>query len=137
MFSVFFILFLCNAIVNVILARYFFASLYWQFREGPSHAYGWIAFVSSTILSEIPGAILVTVLYFVIWYFPAALPLDQAGYIFLFLLTYEIFQVGHTQVLLVSGTPLTIAGSPWSLHDGPQPRSRSSRKCSRIHCLHL
>ncbi|KAG5776548.1 hypothetical protein H9Q73_009789 [Fusarium xylarioides] len=88
MFSVFFILFLCNAIVNVILARYFFASLYWQFREGPSHAYGWIAFVSSTILSEIPGAILVTVLYFVIWYFPAGLPLDQAGYIFLFLLLY-------------------------------------------------
>lgn len=93
MFSVFFILFLCNAIVNVILARYFFASLYWQFREGPSHAYGWVAFVTSTILAEIPGAILVTVLYFLIWYFPSGLPLNQAGYIFLFLLTYEIFQV--------------------------------------------
>lgn len=93
MFSVFFILFLCNAIVNVILARYFFASLYWQFREGPSHAYGWIAFASSTILSEIPGAILVTVLYYIIWYFPSGLPLSEAGYIFLFLLTYEIFQV--------------------------------------------
>ncbi|KAF4333979.1 ATP-binding protein multidrug cassette transport [Fusarium beomiforme] len=93
MFSVFFILFLCNAIVNVILARYFFPSLYWQFREGPSHAYGWVAFVSSTILSELPGAVLVTVLYFVLWYFPSGLPLGQAGYIFLFLLTYEIFQV--------------------------------------------
>ncbi|RKK92030.1 Multidrug resistance protein CDR2 [Fusarium oxysporum] len=111
MFSVFFILFLCNAIVNVILARYFFASLYWQFREGPSHAYGWIAFVSSTILSEIPGAILVTVLYFVIWYFPAGLPLDQAGYIFLFLLTYEIFQVLLGLFMMALSPDLGAAGN--------------------------
>ncbi|KAJ6441375.1 multidrug resistance protein CDR1 [Purpureocillium lavendulum] len=94
MLSVFFILFLCNAIVNVILARYFFASLHWLLREGPSHAYGWTAFVTSLILSETPGAVLVTVLYFVLWYFPSGLPLGgQAAYIFLFLLTYEIFQV--------------------------------------------
>ncbi|KAK4095235.1 hypothetical protein Purlil1_31 [Purpureocillium lilacinum] len=94
MLSVFFILFLCNAIVNVILARYFFASLHWLLREGPSHAYGWVAFASSVILSEMPGAVLVTVLYFVLWYFPSGLPLGgQAAYIFLFLLTYEIFQV--------------------------------------------
>ncbi|QGI71281.1 hypothetical protein CEK26_003618 [Fusarium fujikuroi] len=111
MFSVFFILFLCNAIVNVILARYFFASLYWQFREGPSHAYGWIAFVSSTILSEIPGAILVTVLYFVIWYFPAGLPTDQAGYIFLFLLTYEIFQVLLGLFMMALSPDLGAAGN--------------------------
>lgn len=96
-FSVFFIVFLCNAIVNVILARYFFASLFWQLREGPSHAYGWIAFVWSTILSEMPGAVLVTVLYFVLWYFPSGLPLAEAGYIFLFLLTYEVFQVKFRQ----------------------------------------
>ncbi|KAL5340239.1 ABC-2 type transporter-domain-containing protein [Aspergillus crustosus] len=76
-FSVYFILFLCNAI---------------QFREGPSRAYGWIAFASSTILSEIPGAVLVTVVYFLLWYFPSGLPQSEAGYIFLFLLTYEIFQ---------------------------------------------
>jgi ATP-binding cassette subfamily G (WHITE) protein 2 (SNQ2) len=104
MFSVFFILFLCNAIVNVILARYFFASLYWMFREGPSHAYGWVAFASSTILSEIPGSIVVTVLYFLIWYLPSGLPLGgEAAYIFLFLLTYEIFQVSRSFVS--SGTP--------------------------------
>ena len=97
MLSVFFILFLCNAIVNVILARYFFARLHWLLREGPSHAYGWVAFASSVILSEMPGAVLVTILYFVLWYFPSGLPLGgQAAYIFLFLLTYEVFQVFHS-----------------------------------------
>ncbi|KAL2812989.1 pleiotropic drug resistance protein, ABC superfamily [Aspergillus granulosus] len=110
-FSVYFILFLCNAIVNVILARYFFASLYWQFREGPSHAYGWVAFASSTILSEIPGAILVTVLYYLLWYFPSGLPHSEAGYIFLFLLTYEIFQVLLGLFMMAVSPDLGVAGN--------------------------
>ncbi|KAK4120366.1 hypothetical protein N657DRAFT_693082 [Parathielavia appendiculata] len=110
-FSVFFILFLCNAIVNVILARYFFASLYWLFREGPSHAYGWVAFVTSTILAEIPGAVLVTVLYFVLWYFPSGLPLEEAGYIFLFLLTYEVFQVLLGLFMMALSPDLGVAGN--------------------------
>ncbi|KAL4863809.1 hypothetical protein BDV12DRAFT_189408 [Aspergillus spectabilis] len=110
-FSVYFILFLCNAIVNVILARYFFASLYWQFREGPSRAYGWIAFASSTILSEIPGAILVTVVYFLLWYFPSGLPQSEAGYIFLFLLTYEIFQVLLGLFMMAVSPDLGVAGN--------------------------
>jgi ATP-binding cassette, subfamily G (WHITE), member 2, SNQ2 len=92
-FSVYFILFLCNAIVNVILARFFFAGLYWAFREGPSRTYGWVALCSASILAEIPAAVLVTVIYFLLWYFPSGLPVSEAGYIFLFLLTYEIFQV--------------------------------------------
>ncbi|KAL4783840.1 ABC-2 type transporter-domain-containing protein [Aspergillus varians] len=110
-FSVYFILFLCNAIVNVILARYFFASLYWQFREGPSRAYGWVAFASSTILSEIPGAIVVTVLYYLLWYFPSGLPYNEAGYIFLFLLTYEIFQVLLGLFMMAVSPDLGVAGN--------------------------
>ncbi|POR36723.1 Uncharacterized protein TPAR_03074 [Tolypocladium paradoxum] len=112
MFSVFFILFLCNAIVNVILARYFFASLHWMFREGPSHTYGWVAFVSSTILSELPGAVLVTVLYYVLWYFPSGLPLGgEAAYIFLFLLTYEIFQILLGLFMMAMSPDLGAAGN--------------------------
>lgn len=112
MFSVFFILFLCNAIVNVILARYFFASLHWMFREGPSHTYGWVAFASSAILSELPGAVLVTVLYYVLWYFPSGLPLGgEAAYMFLFLLTYEIFQVLLGLFMMALSPDLGTAGN--------------------------
>lgn len=110
-FSVYFILFLCNAIVNVILARYFFASLYWQYREGPSKTYGWKAFVTSSILSEMPAAILVTVLYFVIWYFPSGLPTSEAGYIFLVLLTYEVFQVLLGLFMMALSPDLGFAGN--------------------------
>ncbi|OCK97384.1 uncharacterized protein K441DRAFT_606404 [Cenococcum geophilum 1.58] len=110
-FSVYFILFLCNAIVNVILARYFFASLYWQFREGPSRTYGWVAFVSANIIAEFPAAILVTVIYFLLWYFPSGLPHSQAGYIFLFLLTYEIFQVLLGLFMMALSPDLGFAGN--------------------------
>ncbi|OCL05443.1 hypothetical protein AOQ84DRAFT_390869 [Glonium stellatum] len=110
-FSVYFILFLCNAIVNVILARYFFASLYWQFREGPSRTYGWVAFVSASILAEFPAAILVTVIYFLLWYFPSGLPNSEAGYIFLFLLTYEVFQVLLGLFMMALSPDLGFAGN--------------------------
>lgn len=141
MFSVYFILFLCNAIVNVILARYFFASLYWQFREGPSHTYGWIAFTSSVILSEIPGAVLVTVVYFVIWYFASGLPLGgEAGYVFLFLLTYEIFQV-HCLVPVSQRIAKLLTdiyvGSSRSVYDGSKPGSRRCGKRPRLHSMHM
>jgi len=117
---VYFILFLCNAIENVILARYFFTSLYWQFREGPSRTYGWVAFVSANIIAEFPAAILVTVVYFLLWYFPSGLPHSQAGYIFLFLLTYEIFQVSSvSQIPKFAVFKCPASGFTWSLHDGP------------------
>ncbi|KAL7811019.1 P-loop containing nucleoside triphosphate hydrolase protein [Trichoderma aethiopicum] len=111
MFSVYFMLFLCNAIVNVILARYFFASLYWMYREGPSHAYGWVAFVNSVVLSEMPGAIFVTVIYYVVWYFPSGLPHNEAGFIFLFFLTYEIFQVLLGLFMMALSPDLGAAGN--------------------------
>jgi ATP-binding cassette, subfamily G (WHITE), member 2, SNQ2 len=80
--------------VNAILARFFFARLYWEYREGPSNAYGWVSLCSASILAEIPGAILCGTVYYLLWYFPSGLPLGStAGYIFLFVLTYEIFQV--------------------------------------------
>ena len=92
-FSVYFIVFLVNAIINTILLRFFFARLYWEFREGPAKTYSWVALCSASVLAEMPGALVCTVLYYVLWYFPSGLPHNTAGYIFLFTLTYEIFQV--------------------------------------------
>lgn len=90
-------MFLVNTIVNTILARFFFARLTWEIREGPSQAYGWIALCSASILAEIPTALVCGILYYLIWYFLSGLPLGEpAGYIFLFVLTYEIFEVRGT-----------------------------------------
>ena len=93
-FAVFFMLFLVNAIVNTILARFFFERLFWEAREGPTRTYSWVALCNASILAEIPGALICGVVYYILFYFPAGLPLGQpAGYIFLVILTYEVFQV--------------------------------------------
>lgn len=92
----YFIVFLCNAIVNVILARFFFARLYWEFREGPSGTYSWVSLCSASVLAEIPAALFVTILYFFVWFYLSGLPSRSAGYAFLSLFTYEIFQVRHS-----------------------------------------
>ena len=42
-----------------------------------------------------PGALVCGVVYYLLWYFPSGLPLGgTAGYVFLAVLTYEVFQVG-------------------------------------------
>ena len=93
-FSVYFIVFLVNSIVNTILLRFFLARLYWEFREGPSRIYSWVALCSASWLAEMPGALVCAVVYYLLWYFPSGLPHGgTAAYVFLFTLTYEIFQV--------------------------------------------
>jgi ABC-type multidrug transport system ATPase subunit len=101
LFSVFFIVFLVNSIVNTILARFFFARLFWEYREGPSKTYGWVALCAASILAELPGALVCGLLYWVLWYWPSGLPGGgTAGYVFLVVLTYEVFQVCLPPTLL-------------------------------------
>ena len=93
-FSVFFILFLANAIINPILAHFFFARQFWEVREGPTRTYGWLAMCNASILAELPGALICGVLYYSIFYFASGLPSGQsAGYVFLAIVIYEIYQV--------------------------------------------
>ena len=102
-FSVFFIIFLVNSIVNVILIRFFLARLFWEFREGPSKTYSWVALCNASILAELPGALVCGAAYYLLWYFPSGLPYGEAaGYVFLFVLTYEVFQVSYKKSLFTS-----------------------------------
>jgi ABC-type multidrug transport system permease subunit len=99
MLSVFSIILLVNTIVNTILARFFFARLLWEAREGPSRTYSWQALCTASIAAEMPGALVCTVLYFAIWYFLCGLPTGEAaGYVFLSFLTFEIFEVRHIRI---------------------------------------
>ncbi|KAL8687136.1 MAG: hypothetical protein Q9218_006609 [Villophora microphyllina] len=111
-FSVFFIVFLVNSIVNTILLRFFIARLYWEFREGPSKIYSWIALCNASILGEMPGALVCGVVYYLLWYFPSGLPLGgPAGYVFLAVLTYEVFQVLLGLLMMAISPDLGVAGN--------------------------
>lgn len=94
MLSVFSITLLVNTIVNTVLARFFFARLLWEAREGPSRAYGWVALCTASIAAEMPGSLACGVLYYAIWYWLCGLPTGEpAGYVFLAFLTFEVFEV--------------------------------------------
>lgn len=111
-FSVFFIVFLVNAIVNTILIRFFFARLYWEYREGPSKIYSWVALCNASILAEMPGALVCGVIYYLLWYFPSGLPLGEpAGYVFIAVLTYEVFQVLLGLLMMAVSPDLGVAGN--------------------------
>ncbi|KAL9596515.1 MAG: hypothetical protein Q9219_005736 [cf. Caloplaca sp. 3 TL-2023] len=111
-FSVFFIVFLVNAIVNTILIRFFVARLYWEFREGPSKIYSWVALCNASVLAELPGALICGVIYYVLWYFPSGLPLGEpAGYVFVVVLTYEVFQVLLGLLMMAISPDLGVAGN--------------------------
>ncbi|KAL8941766.1 MAG: hypothetical protein Q9216_002051 [Gyalolechia sp. 2 TL-2023] len=111
-FSVFFIVFLVNAIVNTILIRFFFARLYWEYREGPSKIYSWVALCNASVLAEMPGALVCGVIYYLLWYFPSGLPLGEpAGYVFVAVLTYEVFQVLLGLLMMAVSPDLGVAGN--------------------------
>ncbi|KAH9207271.1 ABC-2 type transporter-domain-containing protein [Leptodontidium sp. 2 PMI_412] len=109
-FSVYTIVFLVNSVVNTILSRFYVVGLYWEFREGPSRTYNWQALCTASILAELPGSFVCTVLYFVLWYFPSGLPLGgTAAYIFLMAFTYGIFQASLFMMAL--SPDLGVAGN--------------------------
>ncbi|KAH6873875.1 hypothetical protein B0T10DRAFT_465970 [Thelonectria olida] len=82
-------------------------------KSGPSHAYGWVAFASSTIVSEIPGSIIVT------------------GVVLL--------EMGFSKWLVAPCTrkPIPSLGAPRAVHDGPKSRLGLSWICPRLYRLHL
>lgn len=103
MLSVFSIVLLVNTIVNTVLARFFFARLLWESREGPSRTYGWQALCSASIAAEMPGALVCCVLYYVIWYWLCGLPTGEAaGYVFLSFLAFEVFEVSRPPHIYLS-----------------------------------
>ena len=70
----------------------------WGSREYPSRVYGWVAFSTAQILSELPYALVGSVVFFSLFYFPIGLPLGlPAGYTFLMVLLFHIFATSWGQ----------------------------------------
>lgn len=97
-FSCFLVLMLVPEFINAISMRFIMNRDLWKAREGPSGAYGWIAFCTAQIVSEIPYAIVSAVVFFVLYYFIVGLPLGfAAGYCFLMFFFFFLFATSWGQ----------------------------------------
>jgi len=98
MFSCFLILMLVPEFMNATSMRFIANRDIWGSREYPSRVYGWVAFSTAQILSELPYALVGSVVFFSLFYFPIGLPLGlPAGYTFLMVLLFHIFATSWGQ----------------------------------------
>ena len=76
----------------------------------PSRIYGWVAFVTAQVVTEIPFAIISSVLYFLLWYFPSGLPRDSAtaGYSFLMTMLFFLFTMSWGQWICAFAPTFTV-----------------------------
>ncbi|KAF2474648.1 ABC transporter-like protein [Lindgomyces ingoldianus] len=93
MFTPFVIILIPPTIVNGVVPKFYQNMALWQIRELPSRIYGWFAFTTAQVVAEIPIAIMSSVLYWLLWYYPTGLPADSstAGYVFLMTMLFYLF----------------------------------------------
>ncbi|KAL4878228.1 ABC-2 type transporter-domain-containing protein [Aspergillus karnatakaensis] len=97
-FSCFLVLMLVPEFINAISMRFIMNRDLWMAREGPSGVYGWVAFCTAQIVSEIPYAVISAVIFFVLYYFAVGLPLGfAAGYSFLMFFLFFLFATSWGQ----------------------------------------
>ncbi|KAK4125191.1 hypothetical protein N657DRAFT_569796 [Parathielavia appendiculata] len=110
MFSCFLIIMIPATVLNAVLPKFYLNRALWEAREHPSRIYGWIAFCTAEVLSEIPGSLIAGVLYWLLWYLPAGLPYDapSAGYVFLMTLLFFLFQSSWGQWICAWAPSFTV-----------------------------
>ena len=110
LFTPFIILLIPPTIVNGVLPKFYSARALWEARELPSRIYGWFAFCTAQVVAEIPMAIISSVVYFVLWYYPAGLPTDSstAGYVFLMTMLWFFFQASWGQWICAFAPSFTV-----------------------------
>ena len=94
MFSAFLIILIPPTVVNSVVPKFYQNRSLWEARELPSRIYGWVAFCTASIVTEIPISIVTSVIYWLLWYYPTGLPTDSstAGYVFLMTMLFFLFQ---------------------------------------------
>ncbi|KAL4993320.1 ABC-2 type transporter-domain-containing protein [Aspergillus recurvatus] len=111
-FSCFLVLMLVPEFINAISARFIMNRDLWKAREGPSGAYGWVAFCTAQVISEIPYAIISAVIFFVLYYFTVGLPLGfAAGYSFLMFFLFFLFATSWGQWIAALSADSVVAAT--------------------------
>ncbi|KAJ5773236.1 CDR ABC transporter [Penicillium paradoxum] len=101
LFSVFMTLTIAPPLVQQLQPRFLhFRGLY-ESREANSKIYSWSAFVTSTILPELPYSIVAGSIYFNCWYWGTWFPRDSfsSGYVWMMLMLFELYYVGFGQFI--------------------------------------
>ncbi|CAI7642126.1 unnamed protein product [Penicillium crustosum] len=111
-FSCFLVLMLVPEFINAISMRFILNRDIWLAREGPSGVYGWVAFCTAQIISEIPYSVIGGVVFFVIYYFMVGLPLGfAAGYCFLMFFLFFLFATSWGQWIAALSADSMIAAT--------------------------
>ncbi|KAF4446254.1 putative ATP-binding multidrug cassette transport protein [Fusarium austroafricanum] len=110
MFTCFLIVTVPPTVVNGVVPKFFTNMALWQAREYPSRIYGWVAFCTANIVSDIPAAVVSAVLYFVLWYWPTGLPTESSvsGYAFLMTLLMFLFMTSWGQWICAFAPSFTV-----------------------------
>lgn len=82
----------------------------WEARELPSRIYGWIAFCTASVVTEIPSAFICGTIYFLRFYFPPGLPTSAstAGYVYLMTTLFFLFMSSWGQWICVFVPSFTV-----------------------------
>ena len=110
LFTPFLILLIPPTIVNGVLPKFYQNRALWEAREHPSRIYGWFAFCTAQIVTEIPMAIIGGLVYWLLWYYPTNLPRDSstAGYVFLMSVLFFLFQASWGQWICAFAPSFTV-----------------------------
>lgn len=104
------------AIVNSVVVMFFRNRDLWEDRELPSCTYGWVAFCTANIITDIPMSIVSGTIYFLLWYFPAGFDASPsvAGYVYLMVILWSLFMASWGQWIPAFGTSYgTISNVSW------------------------
>ncbi|XHF96820.1 hypothetical protein AWENTII_000437 [Aspergillus wentii] len=110
MFSCFLIILIPPIIMNSVVPKFYINRALWEAREYPSRIYGWVAFCTASIVCEIPIAIVSSIVYWVLWYYPVGFPTDSstAGYVFLMSMLFYLFQSSWGQWICAFAPSFTV-----------------------------
>ncbi|KAH7324186.1 ABC-2 type transporter-domain-containing protein [Stachybotrys elegans] len=110
MFTAFLIITIPPTIVNAVVPKFYTNLALWQARELPSRIYGWVAFCTANIVSEIPASIVSSVLYWVLWYWATGLPTESSvsGYVFLMTMLMFLFMSSWGQWICAFAPNFTV-----------------------------
>ncbi|KAJ5506588.1 CDR ABC transporter [Penicillium expansum] len=101
LFSVFMTLTIAPPLIQQLQPRYIHLRGLYKSREANSKIYTWAAFVTSTIVPELPYSIVAGSIYFNCWYWGTWFPRDSfsSGYVWMSLMLFELYYIGLGQFI--------------------------------------
>lgn len=114
MFSIFLAILILPALLNASIPKHFILKSLWQARESHS-TYSWIAWMTAVLVNEVPYAVLMTIVYWPLAYWPVGFPFGEpAGELIVYphacrLLRFSTLGLYFFNVLLLNLFTVTFA----------------------------